>query len=187
MDGQFGVPYRYSVLEDQNKVSIAVLSQDSNGKLTSSVTNALKQNVADYLSEYRMLNDYIEVNSGRVINLSFEVDLFVDKQYPQSSIINEAINEIKKFFDVTKYQMGENIYMAPLIEVINNVPGVLNVIEIRVFNNIGGKYSTNEIAQPLLNNDTRQVDLLGQFTLFGEPTGMYEIKFPDKDIKVRVK
>lgn len=187
MGGEFGVPYKYSVLEDQNKVSISVLSQDDNGRLTSRVTSALKENIADYLSEYRMLNDYIEVNSGRVINLAFDIDLFIDKQYPQSSIINEVIGVVNKYFSVSKYQMGENIYMGPLIEVINNVPGVLNVIDIKVYNKIGGQYSNNEIAQPLLDDDTRQVDLLGQFTLFGEPTGIYEIRYPTKDIRIRVK
>lgn len=187
MDGKFGVPFRYSVLEDQNKISISVISQDENKKLTSRVTNVLKNNIADYLSEYRMINDYVEVKSGRVINLSFEVDLFIDKQYAQSSIVNEVINKIKNYFDVNKYQMGENIYMAQLIEVINNVPGVLNVIDIKVFNKVGGKYSVNEVAQPFVDNATKEIDLLGQFTLFGEPTGLFEIKYPEKDIKVRVK
>jgi hypothetical protein len=187
MGGEFGVPFRSSVLEDQNKVSIAVLGLDPSGKLTGAATDALKMNIADYLSEYRMMNDYIEVNSGRVINLGFEVDLFVDKQYPQSSIMSTVISEITAYFDINKHHMGENLFLAPLVEIINNVNGVLNVIDIRVFNKVAGKYSANEIAQPYLDDDTRQIDLLGEFTIFGEPTGMYEIKYPQKDIKVRVK
>lgn len=187
MGGEFGVPFRCGVQEDQNKVSVAVLGLNPSGKLTSASTSVLKQNIADYLSEYRMMNDYVEVNNGRVINLGFEIDLFIDKQFPQSAIIADTISKVTDYMDINKHHMGENIYLAPLIEIINNVNGVLNVIDIRVFNKVAGTYSPNEIAQPYINEETRQVDLLGEFRLFGEPTGMFEVKYPEKDITVRVK
>jgi hypothetical protein len=65
---------------------------------------------------------------------------------------------------------------------------VLNVIDLRVYNKVGGgKYSLNEISQPYLDTETRQVDISGDYTIFGEPTSMFEIKFPNTDIMVRVK
>ena len=84
--------------------------------------------------------------------------------------------------------MGDNIYIAQLIEQINNVAGVLNVVDLRVYNKVGGgKYSSNEVSQPYVSDETRQIDLLGEYTLFGDPTGMFEVKHPTSDIKVRVK
>jgi hypothetical protein len=77
--------------------------------------------------------------------------------------------------------------MSQLIEAINNVGAVLNVIDLRVYNKVGGNYSLNEISQPYIDLTTRQVDVSQDFTIFGEPTTMYEIKFPELDIKVRVK
>jgi hypothetical protein len=57
-----------------------------------------------------------------------------------------------------------------------------------VYNKVGsGKYSLNEISQPYLDTETRQVDISGDYTIFGEPTSMFEIKFPNTDIMVRVK
>ena len=51
--------------------------------------------------------------------------------------------------DINKWDMGDNIYLSQLIENINNVGQVLNVIDLRVYNKVGGeKYSVNEIAQP---------------------------------------
>lgn len=188
MPGEFGVPFRCGVFENQNKIAVAILTLDASGKLSPTATNVLKENIATYLSDYRMLNDYVEVNNGRVINLGFEIDLFIDKQFPQSQIISEVINKTRDFLDINKYEMGENVYLSQLIETINNVGGVLNVIDMRVFNKIGaGKYSLNQIAQPYIDEDTRQIDLLGQFTLFGEPTSMFEVRFPESDIVVRVK
>ena len=52
--------------------------------------------------------------------------------------------------------------------------------------NENGKYSLNEIAQPYIDDTTRQIDLLGKYTLFGQPNGMFEIKYPNKDIKVTI-
>ena len=135
-----------------------------------------------------MLNDYIQISNGRIVNLGFEVDLYVDKRQPQSQIMSQVITSVQEFMDINKYQMGDNIYMSSLIETINNVGGVLNVIDLRVYNKVGeGLYSLNEISQPYLDEETRQIDLTTDFTLFGEPNTMFEIKFPDIDIKVRVK
>jgi hypothetical protein len=188
MPGEFGVPFRCGVYEYQNKISVSILTLDSNGKLSPTATNVLKQNIANYLSDYRMLNDYVEINNGRVINLGFEIDLFIDKQFPQSQIISEVIKKVDDYMDINKHEMGENIMLSQLLEIINNVGGVLNVIDIRVYNKVGqGKYSMNEIAQPYIDEATRQIDLLGQFTLFGEPTGMFEVRYPESDILVRVK
>ena len=189
MPGEFGVPFRNGVFEEQNKVSIYVLGLDENGKLTTSNTSTMKQNLVEYLSDYRMLNDYVEINNGRVINLGFQVDLFIEKQIPRSQVMSEVINKITSFMDINAHDMGENIYISQLLEQINNVAGVLNVVDLRVYNKVGmpGDYSFNKISQPYLDEATMQIDLLGQFTLFGEPTGMFEIKYPDKDIQIRVK
>jgi hypothetical protein len=188
MPGEFGSPFRNNVLELQNKIKIYTLTLDETGKLSTSSTSTLRDNIATYLSDYRMINDFVEVENGRVYNLGFEVDLQVDKQFSQSEIITQVANNIIDYFNINDWNMGENIYLGQLNDTINNVPGVLNVIDLRVFNKVGeGKYSPNEVSQPYVDEATRQIDLLGENTLFGDPIGMYEIKFPDTDVKIRVK
>lgn len=188
MPGEFGIPFRNNVMEVQNKIRVYTLTLDENGNLSTNSTSTLRENISTYLANYRMLNDYVEVSNGKVFNLGFEVDLFIDKQFSQSEIIASAISTITDYFDIEKWGMGDNIYIAQLIEQINNVAGVLNVIDLRVYNKVGeGKYSSNEMSQPYIDDATRQIDLLGEYTLFGDPTGMFEIKTPSSDIKVRVK
>jgi len=188
MPGKFGVPFRNGVYEEQNKLMIAILGLDGNGKLTNTSTSTLKNNISHYLADYRMMNDYVVILDGQVINLSFEFDLYVDKDYPQSQIMTRVINKVAEFMDINEHHMGENIYLGQLIENVNNVPGVINVIDIRVYNKVGGgKYSMNEIEQPYLNEETRQVDLSNDYTLFGNPISMFEVKYTEKDIIVRVK
>lgn len=188
MPGQFGVPFRSGVFEEQNKVKVYILGLDQNAQLTNTSTSALRDNIATYLSDYRMLNDYIEITNGRIVNLSFQIDLFVDKKFPQSQIITQVITNVQDYMDINKFQMGDSIYLASLIETINNVSGVLNVIDLRVYNKVGeGKYSLNEISQPYIDSATRQIDVSSDYTIFGEPTTMYEIRYPTNDIIVRVK
>jgi len=188
MPGEFGVPFRNNVIEQQNKVVVYTLTLDENSKLSTKSTSTLNDNISTYLSDYRMLNDYIEVTNGNVYNLGFEIDLFVDKQFSQSEIISETITNVINYFNIENWGMGDNIYIAQLVEQINNVPGVLNIVDLRVYNKVGeGRYSANEIPQPYVSDETRQIDLLGEYTLFGDPVGMFEIKFPEKDVIVRVK
>ncbi len=187
MPGNFGVPFRSGVFEEQNKVKIYILGLDANSKLNNTSTSTLRENIATYLSDYRMLNDYVEVTNGKVVNLSFQVDLFVDKKHPQSQIISQVVSSITTYMDINNFDMGENIYISNLLETINNVAGVLNVIDLRIYNLVGGKYSTNEISQAYSDEATKEIDISGDYTLFGEPTTMYEIKYPASDIIVRVK
>ena len=188
MPGKFGVPFRTGVWEERNKINVSILALDENNKLTTQSTDTLKENIEEYLADYRMINDYVTIKNGQVINLAYEVDLYVEKTIPKGEIIGGVAQSITEYMDINKWDMGDNIYLSQLIENINNVPGVLNVTDLRVYNKVNenGKYSLNEIAQPLLDNATRQIDLLGRYTLFGVPNGMFEVKYPNKDIKISI-
>jgi hypothetical protein len=187
MPGEFGIPFRVGVLENQNKIGVYILSLDSAGKLLNQSTSTLKENIATYLSNYRMMNDYVEVRDGKVINIAIECGLFVDKQYPQSQIISQVIQNIQNYMNINNFQMGETIYLSQLIENINNVGGVLNVIDLKIFNKVGGNYSLNEISQPLVDTETREVNISQNYALIGDPISLFEIKIPSIDIRCRVR
>ena len=188
MSGKFGVPFRTGVWEERNKINVYILALDSSSKLTTESTSTLKQNIADYLADFRMINDYVTVKNGRVINLGFEIDVFTDKAVPKGEVISGVISSVTQYLDINKWHMGDNVYLSQLVENVNNVAGVLNVTDLRVFNKVNenGKYSLNEIAQPYIDDTTRQIDLLGRYTLFGAPNAMFEIKYPNKDIKITI-
>ncbi len=190
MPGEFGVPFRCGVFEQQNKINAYILGLDENSKLTNTSNTTLQDNITTYLSNFSMINDYITVTDGRIINLAFEVDLFINKNFSQSQIISQVITDIQNYMDINNFQMGDNIYLSDLVKEINAVAGVVNVIDLRVFNKVGGVYSLNEISQPYIDSTTREIDIspeTADYTLFGEPTSMFEILNPATDIIVRVK
>lgn len=190
MPGQYGVPFRCGVSEQQNKIGVYVLGLDANGNLTNTSTTTLATNIATYLADYRMINDYVQVTNGRIINLGFQIDLFVDKSASQTQIIGQVINDVQSFMNINNYQMGDSIYLASLVETINNVPGVINVIDLRVYNKVGqGIYSLNQISQPYVDPVTMEIDVspTNNYTISGEVDTMFEILNPATDILVRVK
>lgn len=192
MPGKYGLPFRWSVEEKSNKVVINTIGLNSQGKLSNISTNTLKQNMATWLADYRMMNDYVEINDGSIINLGLDIDLFVDRSFNQSEVVNNTIRQIIQYFDVKKWSMGEDIYISQLVEDINNVAGVLNVVNFGVKNLVGGEYSINTSQQETItvNEDNTPIERqlnLSDYTIFASPNSMFEIKYPNKDIKVRVK
>ena len=187
MPGPYGRPFRSAVWEEQNKVQVTILTLDNDGKLSNTSTSTIKDNMADYLSDYRMINDYILISDGKIINVSFDIDLYIDKQFSNSEVAGEVISTVQTFMDVQNRGMGDNVYLGQMVENINNVNGVINVIDIRVFNKVSGNYSDNQTSQPYSDTATRQINLLGEYTLFAEPDMMFEIKYPSTDITVQVK
>jgi len=187
MPGKFGAPFRTGVIEDQNKISVYLLTLNSDGTLSNQTSTTLKNNISDYLAEYRMMNDYVEVKSGKVINLAFDCDVFIDNQYPQTQIVSQVIQQIQDYMDINTFDMGETVYLSQLIENINNVGGVLNVINLQVFNKVGGNYSLNEISQTLEDEQTLEINISQDYALIGDPISMFEIKFPAVDIRCRVR
>jgi hypothetical protein len=50
--------------------------------------------------------------------------------------MGQVISVVEQYMNINKYQMGENIYLSSLIELINNVGGVLNVVDLRIYNKL---------------------------------------------------
>ena len=82
--------------------------------------------------------------------------------------------------------MGQNIYVSEIKKEIQSLNGVVTVAQIDVFNLIGGQYSSSQTSQRYSNSETKQIELIDE-TIFAEPTQTYQVRFPGKDISVRVK
>ena len=192
---KYGTPFRVGVTEENNKIMVYLLGIDSEGQLDTSLPVTLIKNIEDYLSAYRMINDYVEIKSGRIINLSFEADLIVDKNYNKADVLRSAINTIKDYMDVNKHLMGEEIYVGDLQKEIGKIDGVINLISLKVFNETGSDYSKSTVSQEVIpveeeeEGDGRyEVDLEAtDGILYNEGDTMMEIKYPEKDIRIRIK
>jgi hypothetical protein len=186
MPSQFGAPAKVAITENNNKIIVQMLSYDESGKLTEVISNTLKNNVANYLSNYRMINDYVSIQSANVIDLSFNIDVVLDNTQNQGTVISQIITIVSEYFDPINRQMGENVNISELRRLIQNENGVISLSDIQVFNQVGGQYSSSQTSQRYIDSATKQIGLVDD-TIFAEPNQTYQIKYPNKDINVRVK
>ena len=186
MPSTYGAPAKVNVMEEDNKVKIKLLSYDENGNLSDTVSTTLKNNILNYLSEYRMINDFVDIESGQVIDLGLEIDLVIDKNGNQTEIITTSVEDIVEYFAIEKRKMGDPLLVGDLNRLIGQVSGVVNVVDIRVFNLTGGEYSSAEVAQSYSDPATKEI-LQADMTIYMKSNQIFQIRFPNKDIKIRVK
>lgn len=183
MSSKFGVPYKNAIAERENKIEISTLTLDANGKLTTLSTNTLRENLSRYLANYRMINDYLTITTGRIINISIDVYCFLDKNLNKSTVIAQMISTMTSYMAVSKQTMGQNIYLSDLSRELNDINGVLNIVEFKVFNKMGGQYSISVSPQEI-DPTTYEISIQNSLTLYGDYNTMYEIKYPSTDIRV---
>jgi len=200
----FGCPFRHNVIEENNKIVIYTLGLDYLGHLTPFLSETVAENIKEYLSQYRMLNDFVEIKSGKIINLSFVVTVYVDKSYDKSEVTKRIIDMIYDYMDIRRHLMGEDIFVGDLHKEISKLDGVINLVKLRIFNKVGNGYSDDATTQQLVDVNSccmseydeyeqqeyidDEIDLLkSDYMLYTEANGMFEIKNKNTDIKVIVK
>jgi hypothetical protein len=186
MPAEFGAPAKVSVMEEDNKIRIKLLSYDSSGNLSDTVSTTLQNNVIEYLSNYRMINDYIDIIAGEVIDMSLDISVTIDKNENPTDIMRSIISGTTYYFDISKRKMGDPLFIGDLQRMVGQINGVVNVTEIKVYNQIGGQYSSSEVAQNYVDPVTKEIQQLDS-TIFMKRNQIYQIRFPNSDIRVRFK
>ncbi len=185
MPGKFGSPFRVNAFKENNKIIISILDLDSDGKLSNTSNNLLKNNIAEYLSNYRMVNDYVEVRDGRIFNIAIDVFLYVNNGN-DNIVINNVIRIISDYFNIDDRKMNEDILLTKLTNNIMSVEGVNNLLDIKFYNKVGDNYSINPIEQEIINEDTGEIKIINN-TIYSTEDSMFEIKYPEKDIRIFLK
>ena len=192
MPSEFGSPFKVGVAEENNKVVISLLGLGDGGNLTNDINGLLIDNIKNYLTEYKSINDYVEIRPGKIINLRFEVDITIENNMKQEDVSKEVGLKILDFMDVKKHKLGDEIFISRLKSLIGMTTGVKNLIDLRVYNRFGEGYSLNHVTQPVINNT--MVDGMVEINLsatdgvlYSNNDTMFEIKNPGENIILNTK
>ena len=185
MPAQYGAPAKVAITEENNKIRIKMLSYDSSGTLTNVVSNTLKQNVANYLSNYRMINDYISIEAAETIDLAVTVDVVLDNSQNQGSVIAKTIQIVTDFFNPLVRNLGQNVNISELRRLIQSENGIVSINDVLFYNQVGGQYSSSQTSMTYADPVTRQIQPSAD-TIFATPTQIYQVRYPNKDINIRV-
>ena len=206
MPAKYGAPFRNCVIETNNKIEMDLLGLNSDGKLDSALPETLVRNIIEYMSNYRQINDYIEIKSGRIYNIGLSIDAFVDKNYDVANVVKNIIDKVTDYFDVNKHDMGEDIFIGDLEKEITLIDGVLSLISLRAYKIWNGSYSPDKCPLPVVVEGTCDSGSGSQFIvkdqwaqseeidlnaidrlLISDYNSMYEIRQPSIDIQCRIK
>ncbi len=159
-------------------INLYLLGYDVNGHLTG-LSRGVKENLKTYMNEYRMLTDGVNVLDGFVINIGIDFEVSAYENYNKSEIITKCISELKGYFDINNWTFNQTINLSEVELLIANIEGVSSVPMLKITNKCGGRYSTNSY-----NIEAATKDKIVYPSL--DPS-VFEIKYPDTDIKGRVR
>jgi hypothetical protein len=158
-------------------INLYVLGYDSN-KYLNSLNRAVKQNLKTYLNEYRVLTDGVNLLDGFVINIGVDFEIRVYGGYNTREILLQCQQEIQEFFNIDNWSFNQPINISELELAIANVEGVQSVPKCEVVNKCGGTYSNVKYN---ISNATKNKQVYPSL----DPS-VFELKYPNKDIKGRV-
>ena len=166
-------------------VNLYVLGYDSNKKLKQ-LNIATKQNLANYLSFYRVLTDAINIKSGYIVNVGIDFEIIVKPNYNSNEVLLKCIERVKNYFKIDKRQINQPILLSDIYVMLDEVDGVQSVVRpdkddnggLQVTNKYGGAYSPHRY-------DIKGATKNGVVYPPKDPS-IFEVKYPDTDIRGRV-
>ena len=153
-----------------------VLGYDNSKKLTST-SPAFKNNLSTYLSQFRMVNDTINIKDGFVVNIAVDFTIVLRPNYAGNQVLNKCITTLKDYFDIDKWQINQPIFLTDIYTILDRIEGVQTVKSVDVYNKSGesagySKYSY-DVRGATQNN-----------TVFpSQDPSIFEVKYPNTDIR----
>ena len=108
-------------------LNMYLLGFDANKKLTT-VNQAVKENVQTYLTQFRMVTDAINIKNAFVINIGVKFNILTKTGYNKEEVVLKAIQKVRDFFNIDKWQIGQPIVLADLTYQISLVDGVSTIV-----------------------------------------------------------
>ena len=165
--------------EKASILDLYVLAYNDNKKLVST-SSALKQNLSTYLSQYRMINDSIRIKDAFVINIGINFEIVVLPNFNSNEVLTNCIKKLTEYFNIDNMQINQPILINELYLMLNSVNGVQNIKNITFNNKVGESLGYSKYAYDISGATANGVVYPSQ-----DPS-IFEVKFPNTDIKGRV-
>jgi hypothetical protein len=143
-------------------------------------STALKQNLATYLSQYRVINDSVKIKDAFFINVGIDFDIVVLPEYNNSEVVFNCIQSLKDYFQIDKWQINEPILLKDLFILLDKINGVQTVKNINITNKVGSDIGYSGYAYDIKGATINNVIYPSLDPM------VFEVRYPDTDIKGRV-
>jgi hypothetical protein len=160
-----------------NSINVYTLGYNANRNLTT-LNTLVKQNLAKYLEQFRILTDEVYILDAFVVNIAVDFDIVVYRNYNMNDVLARCIDAVKDFFDIDKWQINQPIIMNDLRLAIGSIDGVQTVTNVTVKNKYRFKHGKDyqEYRYPI---DEATINDIIYPSL--DPC-IFELRYPDSDI-----
>lgn len=158
-----------------------VVSRDDQEKLIHS-SDSLKENLSKFLENYRLITDAIDIVDARIINIGVSYSITIDANESVDVTLQTVNAKLIEYFDIKNFQIDMPIIISEIQNIIQNTRGVISLLD---FDIVGkpmteGSNTYSEITFEALRYINRGI-------LYPPPGGIFEVKYPNDDIKGRVR
>lgn len=179
MPSEFGSIAKAYIEKDANQpmvLNLYTLAYNDTKKLTTA-SNTLKENLKEYLSIYRAINDTLVINNAYYVNIGVNFDIVVYPSFNAQEVVMNGVLTLQDFFSIDNWQINQPIIISDIVNVLNKVKGVQMVTNIEITNLTGGNYSpyAYDIKAATVNN----------IIYPPKDPSCFEVRLPDSDIKGR--
>ena len=168
-----------SVNEKNNPfaINLYILGYNSN-KNISTLNQAVKENLKTYISEYRLLTDGVNLIDGYVINIGIDFEIRVYGGYNKREVLTKVQTTLARYFNIDDWTFNMAINISEIELAIAGIEGVQSVPKCEIVNKCLGSYSSHSYN---ISDATK-----GKMVYPSLDPSIFEVKFPNKDIKGRV-
>jgi hypothetical protein len=165
--------------ESQSVLDLYVLSYNVNNQLITA-SPALKQNLTTYLSQYRMVNDSVNIKDGFIINIGVNFSIIILPNYNSNEVLSKCIIALKDYFAIDKWAINQPIVLRNIYILLDAIEGVQTVQNITINNLVGENLGYSKYAYSIPAATANNVIYPSL-----DPS-IFEVKYPNSDIQGRV-
>jgi hypothetical protein len=160
-------------------LNLYVLAYDKNKNFVE-CNDIMKNNIIQFLSQYRMLTDAINIKNAYIINISIDVEIMSRPNTNSNEVILRCLERLVEMFKPENMGINEPIIISKIRTELDRVEGVETVMSINFGNLVDTSQGYSPNVYPIENAIVNNV-------LFPSVSpSIFEIKYPRKDIRVRI-
>tara|TARA_R100000008_G_C3585547_1_gene171971 strand:- start:1451 stop:3262 length:1812 start_codon:yes stop_codon:yes gene_type:complete len=183
MPNRFGVIKRCSVVRENDSIkrnlNMFIISENSKRKLTTA-NATLKNNLKRWINRNKMINDTVDILDAKIVNLQIKYTALSTPDVDRFSLQARANRMLINYFNSSKMYIGESFYLSNIYNLLNNMPGIIDVENVEIVNITDVGYS--DISFDVPTNTSAN----GRYVIAPKNV-IFEIKFPALDIKGTIK
>ena len=165
-----------STLENLN---LYILSENANQEFTNA-SEALKNNLRTYLTQFKIIGDSVEIKDAFVINITIDFEIIVFPNFNNNDVILSCITSLQEYFSRDKWQINQPILLREIFIRLDKISGVQTVKDIIITNKAGTSSGYSQYGYDISSATQNRVIYPSL-----DPS-IFEVKYPNTDIKGKV-